>query len=72
MQEVKLQFPEKVNVVFINVSFKENLSLMMLFGVSAIPTQILLDKSGKEYFRHTGYFSLSEISKKFDDMPLNK
>ena len=69
MQEVKLQFPEKVNVVFFNVAFKENLNMMKFFGVSAIPTQILLDKSGKEYFRHTGYFSLSEISKEFDEVP---
>lgn len=72
MQEVKLQFPEIVNVVFYNVAVNENLNMMKFFGVSAIPTQILLDKTGKEYFRHTGYFSFSEISNEFEKVPDDK
>jgi len=28
------------------------------------PTQVLLDKYGKEFFRHTGYYSAEEILKK--------
>lgn len=36
---------------------------MKYFGVAAIPTQVLLDKEGKEFFRHSGYYSTEELDK---------
>lgn len=35
------------------------------FKIEQIPTQVLLDKSGKEYFRHVGYLSMEELEKNF-------
>ena len=60
----KLENP-KVNVVFLNIMHPENLSMMKYYGISAVPMQILLDKTGKEFFRHYGFISTNELMKKF-------
>jgi thioredoxin 1 len=65
MDEIRTKYPQSVNVVFLNVLFHENQNLMKYFGVAAIPTQVLLVKEGKEFFRHTGYFSTGELENKF-------
>lgn len=64
MDDVRWQYPYKVNVVFYNITYPKNRNMMKYYGVSVIPTQILLDKEGKEFFRHTGYYSFEEIEKK--------
>lgn len=61
MEEIKLKYPGKVNVVFYNVTLNENHDLMKYFGIAAIPTQVFLDKNGKEFFRHTGFYSLEKL-----------
>ena len=33
------------------------------YGIRVIPTQVFLDKDGKEYFRHEGYFPKDELVK---------
>jgi thioredoxin 1 len=32
----------------------------------SIPAQVLLDKNGKEFFRHAGYYSSEDLIKEFD------
>lgn len=44
-------------LIILGVAFRD--------GVGTIPTQILLDKHGKEFFRHSGYYSASELEKEF-------
>ncbi len=61
---VRQKYPEQVNVVFLNVLDLENQVLMKYFGIATIPSQILLNKEGKEFFRHTGYYSAKELSEK--------
>jgi thioredoxin 1 len=39
---------------------------MKYYGIAAIPTQVLLDKTGKEFFRHTGYLSTKELISHFE------
>jgi thioredoxin 1 len=51
-----------INVVFLNVLKPGSQHLMKLYGIAAIPTQVLLDINGKEFFRHTGYISTQELS----------
>ena len=34
------------------------------YKIRVIPTQVFLDKNGKEFFRHEGYFPFEEIEKK--------
>lgn len=65
MYKIKATYPNHVNVVFINIRLPENRKIMEYFGVVAIPTQVLLDKEGKEYFRHTGYIPAEELEKFF-------
>lgn len=60
MEEVNLNYPQ-VKVQFFNVMLPEAQSLMKYYGVVTIPTQILLDKRGKEFFRHNGYISAKEL-----------
>ena len=63
MDEVRQKYPEKVNVVFLNILKPENQLLMKYYGIAVIPTQVLLDKEGKEFFRHSGYLPTSDIQK---------
>lgn len=66
MSEISTKFPVQVNVVFVNVQSPENHNLMLYYGIASIPTQILLDRQGREYFRHTGYISVTDLSKEFN------
>lgn len=63
LEEVKQKYSNKVNVVFLNILKPENQMLMKYYGIAAIPTQVLLDKNGKGFFRHTGYFSTADLEK---------
>jgi len=65
MQEVKEKYPQKVNVKFYNILLPENQEMMKYFGIAVIPTQVLLDASGNEVFRHTGYFTTAELEQEF-------
>ncbi len=62
LTEIKEKYPMAVNIVFLNVTLPENQNLMKYFGIAAIPTQVLLDESGKEFFRHTGFYSTKNLS----------
>ena len=62
MEEMNSKYT-KLNVVFLNVLKPESQKLMKLYGIAAIPTQVLLDKNGKEFFRHTGYISTADLEK---------
>lgn len=61
MEEIQSKYPSRVNVVFMNVLKPESQNLMKLYGIAAIPTQVLLDNQAKEFFRHTGFISTEEI-----------
>ena len=65
MDIIRQKYGNTVNVVFINVVMPENRNLMNYYGIAAIPTQVLLDKKGSEYFRHTGYIPADKLDKKF-------
>ena len=68
LDEVKKEYEEKAIVKIIDVY--ENRAEAMKYGIRAIPTQIFFDASGKEVFRHEGYFSKKEIVEKFREMGL--
>jgi len=71
MNEVRSKYPSEVKVTFINVLLPVNQDKMKYFGIAAIPTQVLLDISGKEVFRHTGYYSFDELNQEFQKTNLN-
>lgn len=61
LKEIREKHPQNIQVVFLNVLKPESQELMKFYGVASIPTQVLLDKEGKEFFRHTGYYSAEEL-----------
>ena len=65
METIKQEYGSLLNVVFINVSLKKNRDFVDYFGIATIPTQVLLDKNGKEFFRHSGFLSTEDLSKHF-------
>ena len=65
MEKIKTEYKGKVNVVFMNLMEPENKRFFEYYGVATIPTQVLLDKKGKEFFRHTGFYSADELSTHF-------
>ena len=65
METIKQEYGSRVNVVFINISLKKNRDFVDYFGIATIPTQVLLDKNGKEFFRHSGFLSAEDLSKHF-------
>jgi thiol-disulfide isomerase/thioredoxin len=70
MEKVRSAYPKKIKVKFLNVLLPANQDMMKYFGIAAIPTQVLLDISGKEFFRHTGYFSFDDLDKEFQKIKL--
>lgn len=65
MDEVKNKYEGKVKVVFVNLQKPENRELGDYYGIATIPTQVLLDRSGEEFFRHNGFYSADELSTHF-------
>ena len=66
LAEVKEVYKDKavVNVIDVN-DYPEEANK---YGIRVIPTQVFLDKDGKEFFRHEGFFSKEEIVEVFNKM----
>lgn len=66
LEDVKKTYEGKAVIKVIDVY--ENQDEATKYGIRVIPTQIFLDKDGKEFFRHEGFFPKEEIVKVFDKM----
>lgn len=66
LEEIRTLYPKEINVQFKNVRLKENQTIMEYYGIVVIPTQVLLDREGKEFFRHTGVLTTDEMVKIFN------
>jgi thioredoxin 1 len=63
MREIEQEYAGKVKVVFYDVLTPEGKPYGEQFSIRVIPTQVFLDKDGKEYSRHEGYFPKEELVK---------
>lgn len=63
---LKKEYAGKMNMLFINTE-KEQI-LAARYGIEVVPVQILFDKSGKEVFRHEGFFAKEEIVSKLAEI----
>ncbi len=63
MKEVAEEYKGQVKVVFHDVWTPKGRADGMKYKIRVIPTQVFLDKNGKEYFRHEGYFPKDELVK---------
>jgi thiol-disulfide isomerase/thioredoxin len=68
LAEVRNKYKNRINVVFYNARIKENRKMFDHFGIKLIPVQILLDKNGKECFRHTGFYSFDQLNIEFNKL----
>ncbi len=66
LEELKQNYAETFNVEFIDVWKKPDKAKE--YGISIIPTQIFYDSSGKELFRHEGFFSKEDILAKWKEL----
>ncbi len=55
------EFKGVLSVKFIDVWMQENVAIARKFKIESIPTQIFLDKNGKELWRHEGFIPKEEI-----------
>jgi thioredoxin 1 len=72
MNDIEKDYSNQVKIVFHDVWTKEGEVYGEKYGIRAIPTQVFLDKNGKEYFRHEGFFSKEEVVKVLQQQGVNK
>ena len=65
MEKIKTEYKGKGTGGGRNIREPESKRFFEYYGVATIPTQVLLDKKGKEFFRHTGFYSADELSTHF-------
>lgn len=63
MDDIKKEYQGQVEVVFYDVWTEAGRPFGEKYQIRAIPTQVFLDKAGKEYFRHMGFFPKEELVK---------
>lgn len=59
MAKLSDNYKGKLDVIFIDV--KKNRDVARRFGVYMIPVQVYLDRNGKEFHRHIGFYPYEEI-----------
>ncbi len=64
LESIKYWDAAKVNIQVIQIMNPDSQELMKYFGISAVPTHILLDRSGNEFFRKYGFVSEEEFKNK--------
>ena len=63
MNAVEQEYKGQVKIVFHDVWTHKGKEDAMKYNIRVIPTQVFLDKDGKEFFRHEGYFPKDEVVK---------
>jgi thioredoxin 1 len=66
MKEVEAVYGDKIEVIFYDVWKPENKAMSTKYKVRVIPTQVFLDKDGKEFSRHEGFYPKDEMIKMLD------
>ena len=63
MKSVEEKYGEQIKVIFYDVWTDEGHKYAEIYKIQLIPTQVFLDESKKEIFRHVGFFPEAEIDK---------
>jgi thioredoxin 1 len=66
LEELKTEYKGEVSVEFIDVT--KNVAAADEYKINVIPTQIFIDKDGKEVFRHEGFYPKADILAQFEKM----
>lgn len=63
IKSIQTKYGTQVKTVFYDVWTKEGKPYAEMYKINLIPTQVLMDKDGIEFFRHEGYISEEELVK---------
>jgi thioredoxin 1 len=63
MKSIEKKYGSQVKVIFHDLWTSAGKEAAKQFVFDVIPTQIFLDKTGKEYYRHEGFFPKNELVK---------
>lgn len=66
LEELRTEYAGRLQVDFIDV--QQNKAAGKAYGVRFIPTQVFFDASGKELFRHEGFFAKDDILAKWREL----
>ena len=66
LEQLKKEYKGKFDIVFYDV-WKDPAPAEK-YRIRGIPTQIFLDETGKELYRHAGYFSKEQILNKWKEL----
>jgi thiol-disulfide isomerase/thioredoxin len=66
LDNLRKKYQDRLNIVFVYVGEEQILGAR--YGITSIPVQAFFDGSGKEFFRHTGFFAQAEVEKKLVEM----
>ncbi len=66
MKEVESIYGDKIEVIFYDVWQPKHKAMATKYKIKVIPTQVFLDKDGKEFFRHEGFYAKDEMVKMLD------
>ncbi len=69
LDELEREFQGRFEVVFIDV--RENQQAAQDYGIRLIPTQVFFDGTGKELFRHEGFYGRDDILAKWRELGVN-
>jgi thioredoxin 1 len=61
MKSIEEKYGREVRIVFHDVLTEAGEPYALEFGIEAIPTQVFLDKKGKEFYRHVGFFCEGDL-----------
>ncbi len=61
MKSIEDKYGSQVKVVFYDVWKTEQKKYAKQYEIKLIPTQVFLDETGKEFFRHEGFYPEAEI-----------
>ncbi|NTW68960.1 MAG: thioredoxin family protein [Chlorobiaceae bacterium] len=73
MEAVQARYGEQLKIIFYDVWKAENHPYAKQYAIRMIPTQVFLDRNGKEFFRHAGFFpevSINQLLEKQGLKPL--
>ena len=63
IKKVEEKYPTQVKTIFYDVWTDDGKKYADIYKINLIPTQVFLDKNGKEFSRHQGYFEFEELEK---------
>jgi thioredoxin 1 len=63
MKSIETKYGKEVKIEFYDVWTEAGKPIGVKYSIEAIPTQVFLDETGKEYYRHVGFYPEEELVK---------